>query len=60
MTRYNHAFTLAFEVISDAPDGEDVTGAMLRAGLLRRIQNMGDAEFEEACGEPFDSMVEGS
>ena len=31
MPRYNHAYDFAFEVLSDHPEGEDVTPAMLRA-----------------------------
>mgnify|MGYP000577908318 CR=1 FL=1 len=58
--KFNHAFDLAFEVISNQEDGEDVTPEMLKEGLLKRIENMDLAnEWLEACGGPFDTHVEG-
>jgi hypothetical protein len=56
MTTYSHAYDLAFEVESSDETGEDVTPAMLRAALLRRIASLDAAnEWLEACGAPFDS-----
>ena len=57
MTRYNHAYELAFSVVSNDPEGLDVTPEMFRAALLRRIVQL-DAEaahggWEQACGAPF-------
>lgn len=58
MKKYNHAFTIAFEVISDDPEGNDVTADMLKAGLKQRIINLdaeGDTIWIEATGAPFDT-----
>jgi hypothetical protein len=52
--KYNHAFDIAFEVLSNN-DSENVTAAELRRGLLLRLANMDDAEIVEACGAPFDT-----
>lgn len=52
MPRYNHAVTLAFEVISDDPEGEDITADMLRASLQKRMETLdssGDLEWLQAC-----------
>lgn len=59
MIRYNHAYDIAFSVVSSDPDGLDVTPAMLRAALLQRVAQL-DAEahvggYEQACGAPFDT-----
>lgn len=37
MPRYNHALDIAFEVISEDEDGEDITPKDVVIGLLRRI-----------------------
>lgn len=57
--KYNHAVTLAFEVVSDDPNGEDFTPAILREALLQRMVNLdiGD-EWVEAIGAPFDTYEE--
>jgi hypothetical protein len=56
MPRYNHAVTIAFEVWSDAPDGEDLTPAMLKAALFKRIADLGNRdEWLEACLPPYDT-----
>ncbi len=52
---YNHAFDIAFEVLSDDEGGEDVTGPMLRAAIEKRLNGIGDDELVEACGAPFDT-----
>lgn len=62
MTRYNHAFEVAFSVVSDDPEGRDVTPEMFRAALLRRVSQL-DQEaayggWEQACGAPFDTYEE--
>ena len=55
--KFNHAFTIAFEVITDH-EGEDVTGDELFTGLLRRIANLRENpdEIIEACGLPYDTF----
>lgn len=60
--RYNHAYDVAFSVVSNDPEGLDVTPVMFRAALMRRIKQL-DAEaavggWEEACGAPYDTYEE--
>jgi hypothetical protein len=58
MPRYNHAFDVSFVVLSDKEDASDVTAAMLRAGLLKRIDDLDNAdarEWLEACDMPYDT-----
>lgn len=50
MSKFNHAFDFAFEVISDDLYAKDVTPTMLRAALLERANRLTDAELIEACG----------
>jgi len=54
--KYNHAFDIAFEVISDNK-GEDVTEEELFEGLMNRIKSLrkNEGEILEACGMPFDT-----
>jgi hypothetical protein len=55
---YNHAFTLAFTVVNDNPDGE-ATDTELYRGLLRRLENIMECgEMQEACGAPYDTYEE--
>lgn len=51
MARYSHAYDIVFEVQSDKEDGSDVTPAMLRAALLKRIEDVfeNSGEWEHAC-----------
>jgi hypothetical protein len=59
MPRYNHAFDVAFSLVSNDPEGLDVTPAMLRAALLRRIADLdANDQWEEAVGAPFDTYEE--
>ncbi len=54
--KYNHAFTIAFELETNNK-GENVTKDELLAALRKRIvdlENNGD-EIIEACGAPFDT-----
>lgn len=62
MPRYNHAYEVAFSIVSNTPDGRDVTPAMFRTAMVRRIAEL-DAEaafggWEQACGAPFDTYKE--
>jgi hypothetical protein len=51
MPRYNHMFDTAFSLESNTDDGSDVTPAMLRAALLKRIDTLdASGEWLEACG----------
>ena len=57
MPRYNHAFDIAFEVITDHP-GDEVTAEELLGALLARTADLaaGNADIIEACGLPFDTF----
>jgi hypothetical protein len=60
MARYNHAYTLAFSLVSKNDDkGHDVDARQLKAALLARIADL-DAEgaWVEATGVPFDTYLE--
>lgn len=62
MARYNHAFDIAFSVVSNDPEGRDITPTMFRAALLERVKQL-DLEaayggWEQACGAPFDTYEE--
>ncbi len=57
--RYNHAYDVAFSLVSNNPEGKDVTPAMLRAALLRRVADLdANDQWEEAVGAPFDTYEE--
>ena len=58
---YYHIFEFPFSVVSNDPNGMDVTGAQLRAAILAAAsrQNIDDAELEERVGLPSES-AEGS
>lgn len=61
MPKYNHAFDIAFEVVSEKEDGSDVTADMMRAALEKRIASLdshGDLYWEEAVGAPYDTYRE--
>lgn len=60
MPRFNHAVDIAFTVISDDPEGNDFTPAMLRAALIRRIADLDSQpdQWLEAVGAPFDTYEE--
>jgi hypothetical protein len=51
MTKYNHMFDIAFSLESDDCDANDVTPAMLRAGLIKRIETL------DASGEWDDRAI---
>jgi hypothetical protein len=56
MPKYSHAYDIAFEVISDNENGDDVTPEMLVQALLTRIILLStDEEMIEATGCPFDT-----
>jgi hypothetical protein len=52
---YNHACTIAFEVISSEKDGSDITADMIRRAIERRLKLVGDHELLEAVGSPYDT-----
>lgn len=62
-TRYDHAFTLGFSLISDDPNAEDVTHEMLLQGVLKRLTDLTESaqrpngeSLVDACDAPFDTM----
>jgi hypothetical protein len=62
MPKYNHAITIAFEVVSDHPQGEDITPQQLADACRARIDRImavdGGAEMIEACMPPYDTFEE--
>jgi hypothetical protein len=55
-SRYSHAYTIAFEIESGRKSGSDVTAEMIRAAIIKRIENLPDDELvNEAVGSPYDS-----
>ena len=58
MTRYNHAMTLAFMVITEKEDGEDLTYQQLKESVLQRLSDLDPEDFKEAVLPPFDTYVE--
>ena len=57
--RYNHAYDVAFSLVSNDPEGRDVTPAMFREALLRRVVEIDRADnWEEAVGAPFNTYEE--
>jgi hypothetical protein len=57
--KYNHAFDIAFSVVSEHPTGEDVTAEQVREALIKRvIQAYDSGELLEAIGAPFDTYEE--
>lgn len=57
MPKYSHAYTLAFEVESSDEEAGDVTPAMFKSALLRRIAEMDEENsWHAACGAPFDTI----
>ena len=51
MAKYNHAFDLAFEVISEHEDPCQIPAADILAGLEKRLAYLkaNEAEVHEAC-----------
>lgn len=51
MAKFNHMYDIAFSVDSNQEDASDVTPAMLRAALLKRIKDVFEDSgwWEEAC-----------
>jgi hypothetical protein len=59
MPKYNHAYTIAFEVPGSADEeGKDVTGSRLREALLARVNELSDDDMLEACDAPYDTFEE--
>lgn len=54
--KHNHAFTIAFDLVNESPDGTVTDEELLEAleARVRYLRNHPD-EVVEACGAPFDS-----
>lgn len=55
MPKYNHAFTIGFEVVSRLESGHDVTGSQLREAIESRLKRLTDDEILETCDSPYDT-----
>lgn len=56
MKKYNHAFTVAFSINSDHPQGDDISADEFHQALVKRSQDLTRAdEWLEAVGAPFDT-----
>ena len=56
MKTFNHAFDIAFEVVSSEEDGSDVTPEMFRSAIEKRMNDLDRFDaWEEAIGAPFDT-----
>ena len=62
VTKFLHMYDIAFTVISDLEHGEDITGEMVRAAILRRLGRMTDDDIMESIGfcETFKATEEES
>lgn len=59
MTRYNHMYTIAYSLVSEHEHGDDVTPAMHRAALEKRMDAVDEADvWDQAVGGPEDTYVE--
>ena len=58
--KYSHAVDIAFEVISNDEQGEDVTPDMLRAALKKRIENLNKTNTWLEAVDIFDTMEDGA
>lgn len=59
MKKYNHAFTFAFPVDSDAScenDDDYPTPSEIRSAIVNHLCNVDDSELLENVGVPFDSF----
>lgn len=56
--RYNHMYTIAFEVVNTSPDGEETTAEEIREAVLKRVNSIPDSEVLEAVGGPDDTYEE--
>ena len=50
MAKFNHLYDIAFSVVSEDEDGVDITGAMVRESILRRLAGITDDEIMESIG----------
>jgi hypothetical protein len=48
--KFNHLYDIAFSVISNEEDGGDITGAMVREAILKRLEEATDDDLMEGIG----------
>ena len=48
--KFNHVHDIAFSVISNGEDGDDITGAMVREAILKRLAAATDDDLMEGIG----------
>lgn len=53
--RFNHAYTLGFEVISHHAHGDDVGAGEIRRAIIAKLAASSDIELMENAGTPFDT-----
>jgi hypothetical protein len=57
--KYNHAYDIAFSLVSEHPTGEDVTAEQVRDAIIARVHSAyASGELLEAIGLPFDTYEE--
>ena len=60
MSKFNHAFTLGFEVVSKAKDGSDITPKQFARAIRARVKDLlANNEMWEAVGAPYDTFQYG-
>jgi|TARA_B110000902_G_C14279793_1_gene576374 hypothetical protein len=61
MPKYNHTYDIAFSLVSEKSNGDDVTPEMIKAALHKHIEDLdseGDLAWHESIGGPFDTYSE--
>jgi len=54
--KYNHAFAIAFSLVSEHPTGEDVTAEQARDAIIARVHSAYvSGELLEAIDAPYDT-----
>lgn len=57
MPKYNHAFDIAFSVVSDNAEALDVDADTIRAAVRRLLDTYTDDEIMENVGAPFNTYT---
>ena len=55
MPKYNHLFSIAFSVVSEDADANDVTDEMLREALRDRLRCIDEDDMVNACNNEQDT-----
>ena len=54
--KYDHAFDIAFSIVSDNQNGEDITAEQFAAAIRKRVDELlATGEMLEAVGLPWDT-----